>query len=130
MRVITFSQTFPTYHPRRGEPTGFVEKILNGQKVHTIRAGHRWKAGDWFNPRVWSGKPYTSKQITFAPDIQVKKVWNIQRDDYGIFSIEGKDIYGIDTLAKNDGLTTDDLWRWIKWPMEGQIICWSDEIKY
>src|SRR5690625_178209 len=27
-------------------------------KHHTIRAGHRWKVGDKFSPRVWSGKPY------------------------------------------------------------------------
>ncbi len=28
-KVITFSRTFPSYHPRKGEPTYFVEKILN-----------------------------------------------------------------------------------------------------
>lgn len=28
-RVITFSRTFPAYHPKAGEPTHFVEKILN-----------------------------------------------------------------------------------------------------
>src|SRR6185312_11465979 len=40
-------------------------------KVHTIRAGHRWKVGDKFSPRVWSGKTYCSKQITIAPDIEI-----------------------------------------------------------
>lgn len=170
-KVITFSRTFPGYHPRAGQPTYFVEKFYksfrNGDgapetfwpfidkyletfgelpgkdfdskkdfftslapKHHTIRAGHRWKAGDWFSPRVWSGKPYNSKQIQFAPDIQIKKVWNVQRDDYGIFLIEGKDTYDIRELAKNDGLSEDDLWRWIKWPMEGQIICWDETIEY
>lgn len=28
MRVITFSRFFPSNHPRKGEPTFFVEKIL------------------------------------------------------------------------------------------------------
>jgi len=28
-RVLTFSRTFPSYHPRKGEPTYFVEKIWN-----------------------------------------------------------------------------------------------------
>lgn len=28
-RVLTFSRTYPAYHPRRSEPTFFVEKILN-----------------------------------------------------------------------------------------------------
>jgi hypothetical protein len=98
-RVITFSRYFPAHHPRCGESTYFVEKIwasletsfldqladedrifnprlsldVFAPKHHTIRAGHRFKAGDWFSPRVWSGKPYNSKQIQFAPDIQVKK---------------------------------------------------------
>lgn len=111
MRVITFSRCFPGYHPRKGEETFFVEKILNGiadktssgivdlnkldervrgivndfvllcssedVKSHTIRAGRRWKKGDLFSPRVWSGKPYASKQIAFAPPILIKKVWDI-----------------------------------------------------
>lgn len=75
-RVLTFSRVYPSYHPKAGEPTYFVEKIwqsipglyrdtnLPGDvlfdeqyrylrndftaKYHTIRAGHRWKAGDWF----------------------------------------------------------------------------------
>ena len=28
-RIITFSRTFPAYHPKAGEPTYFVEMILN-----------------------------------------------------------------------------------------------------
>src|SRR5690606_32324000 len=118
-RVITFSRTFPAYHPRKGEPTYFVEQIQNclcsmnlplydktvdpplsflnsltnenvGHKHHTIRAGHRWKAGDWFSPRVWSGKPYNSKQIQFAPDIQIKKVWDLTINHDGLFVINGE----------------------------------------
>jgi hypothetical protein len=80
-KVITFSTKFPSYHPRKGEPTYFVEKILYGLiknevegcgtellknewvnikalnpyeiKHHTIRAGNRWKVGDKFSPRIW-----------------------------------------------------------------------------
>lgn len=176
-RVITFSRTFPSYHPKAGQPTLFIEKVWKSLNVtqhlskflpyieaynsllpdededtlmdfddltpkhHTVRAGHRWKDGDWFKPVVWgndinpkSGRsgPYHSKQIQFAPEIQVKKVWNIERDDYGIFMIEGKDMHGaeLDRLAMNDGLSTDDLWKWIKWPMSGQIICWNESIEY
>lgn len=47
------------------------------KKVNTIRAGSRWKVGDKFSPRVWSGKPYQSKMITIAPDIEIKKIWDI-----------------------------------------------------
>lgn len=103
-RVITFSRQFPGYHPKNGMPTHFVEKALNSflmggyniypkkdipvdflkslskeifhPKHHTIRAGHRFKAGDMFSPRVWSGRPYHTKQIIFADDVEVKKVFD------------------------------------------------------
>lgn len=28
-KVITFSRTFPSYHPKAGQPTYFVEKFYN-----------------------------------------------------------------------------------------------------
>lgn len=28
-KVLTFSRVFPSYHPRKGEPTYFVEKMIN-----------------------------------------------------------------------------------------------------
>lgn len=82
-RVITFSRTYPSYHPKAGQPTLFVEKVWeslddiygedfdppnvreltveqlrflqqqNLSKNHTIRTGNRWKVGDKFSPRVW-----------------------------------------------------------------------------
>lgn len=83
-KVITFSRIFPAHHPKAGQPTYFVEKLITsfdqtqlgfeqilkfpasplGQivdlkifdscqpKHHTIRAGHRFKVGDKFSPRV------------------------------------------------------------------------------
>lgn len=169
-KVITFSRVFPSYHPRAGEPTYFVEKVwesiyLTGDnptwmgehyteitnkvpglkniglhkvydpKHHTIRAGHRWKVGDWFGPRVWSGKPYNSKQIQFAPDIQVKKVWDFHVSNSKLF-IENSPftIHSVivDELAKNDGLSTQDLKDWFQYPkpFSGQIICWNESIEY
>lgn len=32
-KVITFSKTFPKYHPKAGQPTGFVKSILHQQGV-------------------------------------------------------------------------------------------------
>jgi hypothetical protein len=174
MRVLTFSRVFPSYHPKKGQPTFFVEKIWlwghnedgwsepeffpeykdhvdimkilmqNGAKYHTIRAGNRWKAGDWFSPRIWSDKPYRSKQIEFAPPIQVKKVWPITikpHNEHG-FVIHIKDRYVADwegtanitqsELAKNDGLEKADLLHWFRVPkpFTGQIICWNENINY
>lgn len=173
-RVITFSRTYPSYHPKAGQRTYFVEKILNslfslnglgysykdlcglnpnivpwelfkslerseeGLKHHTIRAGHRWKVGDWFSPRVWSGVPYNSKQITFAPDIQIKKIWNFNIDECGVMSLGdvGKQDYYLQEgqdkiIAENDGLELMDFYWWFnKYPLVAQIISWNENIEY
>lgn len=207
-KVITFSRVFPAYHPKKGQPTYFVEKILNsvsknnyffvqcdkcghkcssqvmeggGQiadtgdyndilcpkcfsneysdinliedyyigkfdpKHHTIRAGNRWKVGDKFSPRVWSGKPYQTKQIIIAPDIEVKKVWEFEVKEYhygmGInFGNYHINVSWLDTersmlktVAYNDGLLLEDFIAWFKnFNQAGtyQIICWNEKIKY
>lgn len=190
-RVITFSRKFPAYHPEKGEPTYFVEKIHNwwwdnandgqasmtdllfdlnkdknevliqnfvdsldedggrgfNEKHHTIRGGHRWKPGDKFSPRVWSGIPYNSPQIIIAPDIEVVKTWDfkIAKSAGGIDSIwvgeewvycneEGSEsyIHMIESVAKNDGLSLKDLLAWFQFPnpFDGQIICWSPTVNY
>ncbi len=156
-----FSRYFPKSHPRCGAPTYFVEKIWSAikepsgnhfnvpdinlweylnckPKNHTIRAGHRFKVGDKFSPRVWSGKPYRSKQIKIAPDITVKKIFDFEMDLNGIYSINGKYIpqqmYPV--IAQNDGLTEMDMQFWFmpdyKKPKEfkGQLICWNEHINY
>jgi hypothetical protein len=154
-KVITFSRKFPAYHPRKGEPTYFVEKITKWRlscgerpvdincdfneemyyicepKYHTIRAGHRWKVGDKFSPRVWSGKPYYSPQITIAPDIEIKNIWNFKCDEEGLFYINEKwiDVTSTD-IPNNDGLSSDDFLSWFNKPFNGQVICWSDSIHY
>jgi hypothetical protein len=186
-RVITFSRLFPATHPRKGEPTYFVEKLWNsihsingifstnyyeivslnpskendaelfwkkiradydtlGEKHHTIRVGKRWKVGDKFSPRVWIGKPYASKMITIAPDIEIKKVWDFEMkpklfiDECEMY-INGERINGesFKTLAQNDGLAAGELLYWFggsnamdskRKPFSGQIICWNENINY
>lgn len=158
-RVTTFSTSFPSYHPKKGEPTLFVEKILFGlikdnypgcgtellksehvdiinfynlePKHHTIRAGSRFKAGDYLLPRIWTGKPYRSKQFQFAPALEVKSVWDFYLDEH-----KWK-LYGdadIETIAKNDGLSIVDFLDWFRLApgksFEGQIITWNSKINY
>lgn len=170
-KVITFSRYFPKGHSKEGQPTFFVEAFLKGNrskvvvpslqntfnydeleigfaKTHTIRAGKRFKKGDIFSPRVWSGKPYRSPQIGFAPDTLVKQVW-----DFSIFqdNLTGSTMFSIDgigydcdyrpgthahyllfELSTNDGLKLDDFMSWFKYPkpFEGQIISWSGNEGY
>ena len=171
MKVITFSRTFPAYHPKAGQPTYFVEaiwkaldkleladnrldqfindyydkvEVINSyyetkSKHHTIRAGNRWKAGEYFSPRVWSGKPYHSPQIIIAIDIKIENVWSIEiirdaKDTAPRFCIDGKSLT-IDEeikLAINDGLGLEDLRHWFNkvGTTQGQIICWNKNIQY
>lgn len=114
-------------------------------KHHTIRSGNRWKVGDKFSPRVWSGKPYSSKQIIIAPDIEIKKIWDfeiIQATEFECdWYINGKPIFS-DTfhkLAQNDGLLIKDMSDWFipdiskvksRIIFKGQIICWNENIEY
>lgn len=37
-RVITFSRTYPSYHPKAGQPTYFVEKVMNSFHVDALGA--------------------------------------------------------------------------------------------
>jgi hypothetical protein len=174
-KVITFSRVFPSYHPRAGDETYFVERLWKSfyskevglpsnfhsfvdayigadliqhssfesnvelydriePKHHTIRAGHRFKSGDWFSPRVWSGKPYNSKQIQFAPDIQVKKVYSFSIGLGAIYIDQQRwiDKSFIAKVAGNDGLEMQDFLDWFQYPkpFDGQIISWNESINY
>ncbi len=178
MKPIMFSRYFPSYHPRKGQETFFMEKIWKGldtgnrrdgeysvwtniprqmkdghwqlphlwrdqmldkkfyPKYHTIRAGNRWKAGDVFSPRIWSGLPYRSKQIEFAPPITIKQVIDvhieIEAPNYTYILVpQKKDTYIMlpaNDVARNDGLSYDDFQDWFKPYNEfkGQIIIWGD----
>lgn len=102
-------------------------------KYHTIRAGNRWKVGDLFSPRVWSGLPYRSKQIVIAPTIEIKKVWSFEF--YGttiILSDKVLNSLEVSEVAKNDGLSYVDFISWFRTgkPFIGQIICWDEKTQY
>lgn len=115
----------------------------SNEKLHTIRSGHRWKAGDKASFRVWSGTPYNSPQIIFAPDVEIKQVipFVIHSDrvdpetkwvDIGSKYWHRTDVEIeksiLPTVAKNDGLSLQDFLDWFKYPQpfEGQILCWKE----
>ena len=193
-KTIPFSQYFPIYHPEKGKPTYFVQKLwasLLGDAVltsketfltleerlyqlnkhlpycifqdfrdsilktrtdfntrhetfipkgHTIRFGNRWKEGEMFSPRIWSGKPYSSKQIIIYDDIEIKKIWNFEMlpypkpdEDQALLLLADQGAYNnFPALAKNDGLTEIQLLDWLKYPKAfgGQVLCWDEKINY
>lgn len=117
-----------------------------GSKFHTIRAGNRFSPGDMASLRVWSDKPYRSKQIEFA-QVEVKKVWQFNIHVVGdelIWQIPGTGSgefttlsLGLAIIAGNDGLDIRDFIDWFtihpKYKGDvftGQIICWDDSIEY
>lgn len=110
-----------------------INHSIEDLKHHTIREKHHLNVGDWFSPRVWSGKPYRSKQIVIAPDIQVKSsyTFSIYRSSFHVDTwTRGKGF--ITKVAENDGLSYIQFLDWFKFPrpFDGQIICWNDQIKY
>jgi hypothetical protein len=138
--VLTVSKTFMKGHPRCGEATGFKDAVLQGKKIHTIRAGEYWrKVIDMVNAgkailsvREWSGKPYASKQVEIC---QYTKL-GLQEFEFkwGIGCIEpfvDNNIINVDDfcdLAENDGLQKHDFLSWFKYPkpFKGLIIHFTD----
>lgn len=131
--VITLSKVFPATHSRKGEPTGFKERVLAAinsygewMKNHTLRGNHElWKkrfeeidAGRaCLCIRQWTGKPYASKQVEIArltreDGIGLQKLCFLESLDH--FTIDGIEYEGYIILAHNDGLEYKDWKDWFK----------------
>lgn len=129
--IITLSKFFLKQHIRAGEETGFKDSFLKGKKVHTIRANYNlWEARikevqegkAVLSIRQWSGLPYRSKQdeiteLSNEDGVGIQKLI-FNKDSNGEFFLEDFDIDGkyidFDKLAANDGLLTEDWYRWFK----------------
>lgn len=129
--IITLSKFFLKQHIRAGEETGFKDSFLKGKKVHTIRANYNlWEARikevqegkAVLSIRQWSGLPYRSKQdeiteLSKEDGVGIQKL-TFNKDSNGEFFLEDFNIDGkyidFDKLAANDGLLTEDWYRWFK----------------
>lgn len=103
-------------------------------KLHTIRLksekprAHIWKPGDIFSPRVWTGKPYNSKQSPICPDLEVVKVYDFTKTG-GKYYLNGHHLWKheLQIVAQNDALSVEDFTKWFKAKeFEAQVICWVD----
>lgn len=143
--VLTISKTFPTTHSKAGRETNFVKKINALSKLHTIRGNYQlWQkrfekiaAGEaCLSVRVWSGKPFYSKQIevfnfkntdgisveelTFKSRLHNSKTdsWMTNYEDLFIVKSNmvfyGPNLASFETLAENDGLSLKDFNEWIR----------------
>lgn len=139
--VLTVSKEFQSTHPKKGQPTEFVDKIICGSKIHTIRANYDlWKKRiDLVNEgkailslRYWSGKPYNSKQYEFMilTKVGIQKLqWKLFKGWY----IDDKSTFpGLEfEIAKNDGLSYQDFYDWFfPWPTDPCAIIHFTELRY
>lgn len=120
--IITVSTHFPAWHPRAGEETGFVDKILKGEKIHTLRLNKDYwepiakkvNAGEAvLSLRHWRGKPYRSKQQEFKQLTKlgiepIKLTYTNGHDGWNLSS----DINKLNLIPENDGLDSADFVHW------------------
>jgi uncharacterized protein YqfB (UPF0267 family) len=128
----------------------FVEPILNGSKIHTIRedATNRWKAGRVMDMatgvRTKAYNKFTEQICIGIQTIEIK--WTVPSNNDTIKNrsvkvfIDGKNISHhwykdtdeliMDVLAKNDGFETlQDFFGWFSEDFTGKLIHWTD-LKY
>ncbi len=142
--VLLVSKAFLSYHPKAGEPTGFRERILSGQKIHTIRGNYPfWKkridevaAGQAvLSLRQWSGKPYKSAQEEFLQltsnhkvGIQKITVWK----GGSRITLDGNRIHFMQVynLCVNDGVSVQDFKAWMKGGIKNGCVIHFSEFRY
>lgn len=114
--VLLVSKRFPKKSRYSGLKTGFVNKILEREKIHTIRSNYDyWKkkiaevqeGKAMLSLRTWKDDPYRSPQATFLnlfhhDQVAVQKL-ECRNDGIYIDGCHFK-IDILNQLAKNDGL--------------------------
>ena len=113
-------------------PTYFEEKIKAGTKIHSIRKGNRWKAGDKIH-MVYGSRTKQRRQFRLDTVVSVQDII-IDFDNGGIW-IDGVQEYDLEPLtnkrlAINDGFA--HLVYFVRFfkkagRFEGQIIHWTDK---
>jgi len=115
---LFFSTTFPAYHPRAGESTGFTENILSRVKTHTIRLNYSWW---WYFDGivtflcVWEGRPYWSKMRRFATaKIRVERIDEITEGvvHFGKSETQSQRLMSVEKFIQKDGLSESDFNGW------------------
>lgn len=111
-------------------------------KFHTFRPNLKgaWKPGVMIDFMFWSGRPYWSKPVRFAPRLPVVSVQNI-RISYTAIPYPPAVFVGnglmrrlkpeeVEVLARNDGFDSiSDFFKWFNKDFQGSIIHWTD-LKY
>ncbi len=122
---LMVSKAFLHTHPRKGQPTGFAEKINDQEKIHTLRGNYElWKKRmDEVNAgtavivvKQWNGRPYwTGKTVLFylkKGSVQKYQVSKFERAMQ--IEVEPGEMLWFDKydVARNDGLSHADFQGW------------------
>lgn len=119
MRVIMFKERFR-------------DPILSGVKTSTIRKKARCSAGDTLSLRCWTGRPYRSKQETFATRICSGVMPVVIEEGRIVMNGIPVDKAMRETLAVADGFASfRDMEDFFKethgLPFTGELIRWGKE---
>lgn len=138
---LVISRKFPVQHPRAGQTTGLIEKLLKGAKIHTIRDNIEYwadkvakvNAGQMYiSAKMWLDRPYNSPQqemrrITKAG---LQTIEMDYRNGRLSVQIDGSKYTELETLAGNDGLSHEDFIGWFfpdgRTNYKGAIIHFTD----
>lgn len=115
----------------------FEPLILSGVKTHTIRPprkGRRWAEvlppGTRISLRVWTGKPYRSKQREIK-QVSVKFVFPVEVRSKGLWRLDRNHPLSTRKISHGDGFVNWPAMR--KWfstthglPFEGELIHWEE----
>lgn len=122
--VLIVSRHFLSYHPKAGTETHFPEKILSGEKLHTLRGNYQYwskiiakvNAGEAIlSVRYWSGKPYRTPQVEIAQFTKLGEQ-KFTLHSFGTLAVDDKlhTLEKTTEIAKNDGLALQDFYDWFK----------------
>lgn len=123
--VVMVATAFPHNHPKKGWPTCFPSKIVQGLKKHTFRENYDlWKERfekidrdeAYLSLRSWDGRPYHSDQTILmnlykSQGIGLQKV---QMTPLGWFIDDKDSDFTTNDLSRNDGLTPMDFSDWFR----------------
>lgn len=115
----------------------FVEPILSGRKIHTIREdkANQWQPGKKIHAatgvRTKSYRPFMESVCVSTQFIQIypqgisPKPWiAVEFTKNLTFQMSAEQV---DLLARNDGFeSTEDFWEWFKNPVRAKLIHWTE----
>lgn len=133
MKVITLARRFLSGHPKVGQLTGFRDKFLMGDKIHTIRRNEKgfFKDGDDISVREWSGVAYRSKQDVIC-NLRGCGVVPIRLyRGFGLVDVGGgvdPVVVPLNVVAGNDGMSMVDFMSWFFPPSGGAF--WDGSLVY